>query len=262
MGREVKKWFTSDFHLDQQKAIDVYCRPFATTHDMNEQLIAIWNSVVHPDDVVFYLGDFTVKAHKSKEFVRQLNGRKILIPGNHDSCFDFKPKAPRDIGCVRATRDRHKHMCDLYLKDGWESIHQELEVKLKDGNVVLLSHLPYAPEPGSGDDTRYLDYRPEQKYIRDKHGKLVPQIHLHGHTHGRYIKYKNQIDVGIDGCLELYSEDQIIKMIKENEYMIEGFLFKWYKEQDEKKRYEEELARMEEDGYALSESGIYYDTSG
>jgi calcineurin-like phosphoesterase family protein len=261
-NKSTKKWFTSDFHFDHQKVIDHCCRPFATTHDMNDQLIAIWNATVGKDDVVFYLGDFTVKSHKSKEYVRQLNGRKVMIPGNHDGCFDFKPKAPRDIGCVRATRERHRKMCDMYLQDGWESIHQELELKLKDGTVVLLSHLPYAPLEGSGDDVRYLDYRPQQKWVNDIHGKPYKQFHLHGHTHGRYIKYRNQIDVGIDGCLELYSEDQIIKMIHENEYIIPGFLLNWYKEMDERKRLEAERVKMEEDGYALSESGLWINTAG
>jgi calcineurin-like phosphoesterase family protein len=263
MKKKATKWFTSDFHFDHQKVIEHCCRPFATTHDMNEQLIAIWNETVARDDVVFYLGDFTVKAHKSREFVRQLNGRKILIPGNHDGCFNFKPKAPRDIGCVRATRERHGKICKMYIEDGWESIHQELEVKLKDGTTVLLTHLPYAPIEGSGDDVRYLEYRPVQQYKKDNQGiPISKQFHLHGHTHGRYIKYRNQIDVGIDGCLELYSEDQIIKMIRENEYFIPGFLHQWYKELDEKKKYEAELAKMEEDGYALSESGLWRNTSG
>lgn len=235
------KWFTSDFHFDHQKVIDHCARPFMTTHDMNQQLIAIWNERVAEDDVVFYLGDFTVKAHKSREFVRQLNGRKIMIPGNHDGCFNFKPKAPRDIGCVRATRERHEKICKLYIEDGWESVHQSLEVMLKNGVLVLLTHLPYVPLEGSGDDVRYLEYRPERKMVNDKHGNPYPQFHLHGHTHGRYIKYRNQIDVGIDGCLELYSEDQIIKMIEENEYCIHGFLKKWYQDQDEKKAREKEL---------------------
>jgi len=123
--------------------------------------------------------------------------------------------------------------------------------------------LPYAPDIKSDDDIRYLEYRPEQKFKKDNQGiPISKQFHLHGHSHGRYIKYRNQIDVGIDGCLELYSEDQIIRMIRDNEYFIPGFLHKWYQDQDEIKRLEKERAEMEGDGYALSESGLYLNIKG
>ena len=51
---------------------------------MNEALIDKWNAVVRPDDKVYVLGDFTI----NKKYVHlgsKLNGRKILIAGNHDN---------------------------------------------------------------------------------------------------------------------------------------------------------------------------------
>lgn len=53
---------------------------------MNEELIKKWNSVVRPDDIVYHLGDFSMTSDKEKvaELVTRLNGRIVLIMGNHD----------------------------------------------------------------------------------------------------------------------------------------------------------------------------------
>ena len=50
-------------------------------NDHNEWLIDRWNSIVGPDDIVLHLGDF---AFKGLDIQTRLNGRKILILGNHD----------------------------------------------------------------------------------------------------------------------------------------------------------------------------------
>lgn len=56
------------------------------TTAMNEKMIENWNSVVKSDsDKVYHLGDVTM--HNGPEFdnlMRRLNGKKRLIPGNHD----------------------------------------------------------------------------------------------------------------------------------------------------------------------------------
>jgi calcineurin-like phosphoesterase family protein len=52
----------------------------------NQMLVDAWNSVVGPEDVVFFLGDFclTKNAELIRGWVSQLNGRKRMIMGNHD----------------------------------------------------------------------------------------------------------------------------------------------------------------------------------
>jgi calcineurin-like phosphoesterase family protein len=66
-----------------------YCkRPWKDADDMDYSLIANWNSVVAPEDMVYVVGDFTMKGYKQKEwFIRTLSalkGTKVLIYGNHD----------------------------------------------------------------------------------------------------------------------------------------------------------------------------------
>lgn len=52
---------------------------------MNEILIANHNKVVGKDDICWFLGDFCLgPVHRISEVGQRLNGRKILIFGNHD----------------------------------------------------------------------------------------------------------------------------------------------------------------------------------
>lgn len=60
-------------------------RPWDNTDEMDEALIANWNSVVTPEDEVYVLGDVTMN-RKALPTIGRCNGRKHLIKGNHDVC--------------------------------------------------------------------------------------------------------------------------------------------------------------------------------
>lgn len=67
---------------------------------MNEDLIRRWNSVVSKDDTVYVLGDmFWCNVSQALPVLDQLNGKKILVKGNHDRCHDnkFKNKFERIV---------------------------------------------------------------------------------------------------------------------------------------------------------------------
>lgn len=57
-------------------------------------MVERWNAVVKPHDHVYHLGDVAM-AESSLYRVRQLNGHKRLILGNHDK---FKIKLYSDVG--------------------------------------------------------------------------------------------------------------------------------------------------------------------
>lgn len=79
-------FFTSDTHFGHANIIRYCSRPFASTQEMDESMIANWNAVVRPDDEVWHLGDFAHGAdgkHVRAVFHR-LNGVKRLVVGNHD----------------------------------------------------------------------------------------------------------------------------------------------------------------------------------
>lgn len=78
-------WVTSDIHLCHENIIKYCNRPFINTDEMDDKIIENWNSVVNKNDTVFILGDVGFgKPSKFIEKVKQLNGKKILIIGNHD----------------------------------------------------------------------------------------------------------------------------------------------------------------------------------
>lgn len=81
-----KIWFTSDTHFGHTNIIKYSKRPFQDTKDMDDQLIALWNSKVTDKDTVYHLGDFGLYS-KREDIIRvrkQLKGEIHLIKGNHD----------------------------------------------------------------------------------------------------------------------------------------------------------------------------------
>lgn len=86
-------WLTADSHLDHGNIIVYENRPFEDKFQMTEALIENWNSVVKPNDLIFHLGDlFFSKAKRAEELAKRMNGRKILIQGNHDHYSKSKYK--------------------------------------------------------------------------------------------------------------------------------------------------------------------------
>ena len=78
-------YFISDTHFDHKKVIEYSKRPFASVEEMNETLIKNWNSVVKKEDIVWFLGDFSLtKVSRMEYFVSRLHGDKRMVLGNHD----------------------------------------------------------------------------------------------------------------------------------------------------------------------------------
>ena len=83
-------YFTSDLHFGHAAIIRMRNRPFAGADEMNAALVRNYNAVVHQNDTCYILGDVAYKQSKeeTERLVRRLNGRKILIRGNHDGGID------------------------------------------------------------------------------------------------------------------------------------------------------------------------------
>jgi calcineurin-like phosphoesterase family protein len=81
-------WFTSDTHLGHANIINYCNRPFDNIYHMNDTIIKRWNERVKEEDTVFHLGDLCFKEKlgvKAEHWIEQLNGKIILIRGNHDN---------------------------------------------------------------------------------------------------------------------------------------------------------------------------------
>lgn len=58
-------------------------RRFESVEEMDEHMVACWNSVVRPQDHVYHLGDVAMK-QDCIDTVKRCNGHKRLVRGNHD----------------------------------------------------------------------------------------------------------------------------------------------------------------------------------
>lgn len=83
-------FFTADLHLGHEKTCTVFeghdgrpLRPFANADEMDEELIKRWNARVGARDTTYVLGDVCIDIGNLWKMDR-FNGRKILVPGNHD----------------------------------------------------------------------------------------------------------------------------------------------------------------------------------
>ena len=80
-----KVYLTSDSHFNHLNIMKFCKRPFKSVEEMNEALIANWNEKVPEDGIVFHLGDFAWgPINQWRPIVERLNGKIILIKGNHD----------------------------------------------------------------------------------------------------------------------------------------------------------------------------------
>lgn len=168
------RFFTSDLHLGHRNIIGYCDRPFADADEMNRALIERWNETVGPDDEVLVLGDFAMgRIAETLPLVGELNGRKVLLTGNHDRCWDG-----HSHNVERETR--------RYLDAGFDEILQgTIDVELG-GLDVLACHFPY--EGDSQDEDRYVAHRPADR------GRWL----LHGHVHDKWRVRDRMINVGVD----------------------------------------------------------------
>lgn len=58
-------------------------RPWDDPDQMDIDMVELWNETVGPKDTVYHLGDVVIN-RKALKTLSLLNGRKILIKGNHD----------------------------------------------------------------------------------------------------------------------------------------------------------------------------------
>ncbi len=101
MTKFVNRFVVSDHHLGHQNSWEKFkledgspLRPFTSNEEMNETMIERHNAKVKEQDTVYFLGDVVINK-KYLELVKRMNGRKILIRGNHDI---FKDEEYREVG--------------------------------------------------------------------------------------------------------------------------------------------------------------------
>lgn len=165
-------WFTSDTHFGHKNIIKYCDRPFTGVDHMNRELINRWNAVVEPEDTVYHLGDACMGSiSDTLPLIGELNGFKILVPGNHDRVFSGESQA------------RRERFWPLY-EEVFHRITEE-QTALYHPEAVLC-HFPYQGD--SHDADRYDAQRPKDD------GYWL----IHGHVHEKWKVNGRQINVGVD----------------------------------------------------------------
>jgi len=113
-------FYSADFHFCHDNIIRFCKRPFKGTRDMEAILVNNWNYTVKKQDKIYIVGDFSMRRKAYFEWyqglVKKLNGRKILILGNHDYLSPFD-----------------------YINIGFESVHTSL---LFEDKKLFIAHDP------------------------------------------------------------------------------------------------------------------------
>ena len=132
-----KIYFTSDMHFGHE-AILRYCnRPFANVEEMNQKLIENWNKKVPEDGIVFNLGDFAWGGYPFWKSMReQLNGKIILIKGNHDE----------------------KNLTQTGAQELFELVTYQMKIQIE-GRKIYLNHYPFLCYAGTYRDANGLEYQ-------------------------------------------------------------------------------------------------------
>jgi calcineurin-like phosphoesterase family protein len=173
-------WFTSDTHFWHTRILELSSRPFTDDYHHTAELITRHNRYVSSDDdVVFDLGDVTRNTIPNPDTIQAMNGRRVLIAGNHDLCWSGRPGWERHV--------------DAYLDAGYERVITRGHARwtLTDGTEVLLTHLP--PVGDHPDRApRYVDQRPPDP------GVPVICGHLHEAWKTHNVGPLRQLNVGVD----------------------------------------------------------------
>lgn len=192
-------FFTSDTHFGHARIIELSNRPFKDVTHMNETIVKNWNDVVSPDDTVFHLGDVALgPIRESLEYIRRLNGRKIMVIGNHDRNFS---EAKRSGGL------EPEEWNDEYASYGFVGCLPETHLRRGEKDFKL-SHFPY--DGDSHDKDRYSWVRPFDEGL--------PLIHGHTHSTGDPLSFSAkgtpQIHVGVDAWdFRPVSEDEVLEVL-------------------------------------------------
>lgn len=195
-------WFTSDLHLGHARVRDLVPlrgESFSDLDHMNTELVRRWNERVLPDDVVYCLGDMVMgQREKTLPMLSRLNGRKLLVMGNHDYCWPHLWKTSQ--------AEKAQRWKDAYWPY-FKGLFTEISMPLSDGTHVHMHHFPYLGDSHAED--RYADHRPKDLG--------VPL--LHGHVHDAWRTATTpagtpMVNVGVDvNGFAPVSEQEILSLL-------------------------------------------------
>jgi calcineurin-like phosphoesterase family protein len=128
-------FFTGDLHLCHSGVIQFANRPVKDVDEMHELIIKNWNNKISRNSTTYILGDVSWKRLEHCEHILdQLNGKKILISGNHDDRSIekyFEEYYDMLYLKIRDEINYYAHLCHYPLFEWW---------KQQAGGIMLHAH--------------------------------------------------------------------------------------------------------------------------
>lgn len=122
----MKTYITSDLHFGHKNIMKFCPITRARFKDdvvyMNQAMVKEWNDLINPEDTVYILGDVAfMSGSDAGRLINRLNGRKILVEGNHD----------------------RKTLQDATFRGAFAEVHKYLDITYN-GHKIVMFHYPIA----------------------------------------------------------------------------------------------------------------------
>lgn len=80
-------YYISDLHYGHENIIKICNRPFNTVEEMNKSIVDVINNTCGEEDILYHIGDISMKKKWYEELASQLKCKLVCINGNHDKRF-------------------------------------------------------------------------------------------------------------------------------------------------------------------------------
>jgi calcineurin-like phosphoesterase family protein len=184
MKRGTHIYFTSDWHIGHANSLIFDKRPFKDINHMHRVLVNNYNACVRPQDKCYFLGDVGMsKSETLSKIIKELNGIKILVVGNHDKGYQAMYDIGFDVvmnGAVLYIAGQRVTMSHCPL----------LGVFREDTEHMKSAYSNRDKAEGIPKDKNWHGEHKHKKYSFSDEG----QFHLHGHIHSGPANSKKRID--------------------------------------------------------------------
>ena len=190
-------YFTADLHLHHENRnggiVNLCNRPYPNVPTMTQDLIQKSNEIVTDSDTIHDLGDvaFRCSAWDVVESLKQMNGKRIILLGNHD-----------------------KALRQAYKKGLLKDLIKRGKIEIIGGDMAINDHTLSL--------SKMLTIQEQRVFISHYATRTWPNAfrgsyHLFGHSHSNLSPFYKSFDVGVDTETESHrrfypwSWDEIVK---------------------------------------------------
>ena len=148
---------------------------------MNQAMVDRWNDVVSDSDEVWIVGDLVMGdlGTNLRCHVSRLKGRKILVPGNHDVCWQHRSKGPRRVA-------------DYLDLGGIARIVNDPRPVMLAGQKVLINHFPVRAGPPIRHEVHAAPTRRQRRLAAARpHPREVAPVGSPDQCRGRCLEFRS-----------------------------------------------------------------------